>query len=116
MGVAGLDQIPVGGDLSEVGGHQEKSDEQALGGDAAYAPATRGRQGLMRSVFDVSVHTLDGVAVGGVGPGPLRGTEGQILAMPRPDVRGDGDGGLGADLWGVCWCEQDRDLAHGPLR
>jgi hypothetical protein len=37
-------------------------------------------------------------------------------SMARADVRSDGDRRLGADLGWVRGCEQDRDLAHGPLR
>jgi hypothetical protein len=76
----------VGGDLPDVGSHGEKADEQALGGDAADAPAGRRLQGLVGGVLHKAVQAFDGVAVGGIGPCPFLGAEGEVLAKTCPDV------------------------------
>ena len=64
-------KVPVGGNLAEVGGHEEESDEEALGGDAAHPPASGLTERLMRGIFHITIGALDGVAVGGVDTGPL---------------------------------------------
>ncbi len=97
------DKGTVGCDLPDVGCHGEEADEQALGGDAAHPAPGGALQGLVGGVLHEAVQAFNGVAVGGISPRPLVRAEGEILAKARPDVGGDGDRTLAAELR---WCRR----------
>ena len=65
----------------------------------------------MGGVFHIAVPALDRVATGRIDPGPFLGPEGELLSVARPDVGGDRDRLLGADLRRLQRCGEHRDLA-----